>query len=214
MTGESVPAHHARGRTRTRRDVRCRRGRPRGRHGDRCRYRTGWDRRAVARTIAAGFAVDCRTQSAGTVIATIAVGIGIGFMAVSLLVGMPATDGFLFGVGVTVAARSRGPPADGHAVAGDGRQADGAQPCPRTPPRGGRDARLDDLHLHRQDRDADLQRDVDRRPSGHRAARGWGARRQRLRPDLADRHRTDSGPPPSNCRGGGTALLRRAGRPV
>jgi calcium-translocating P-type ATPase len=37
------------------------------------------------------------------VIATIAVGIGIGFMAVSLLVGMPATDGFLFGVGVTVA---------------------------------------------------------------------------------------------------------------
>ena len=37
------------------------------------------------------------------VIATVAVGIGIGFVGVSLLVGMSATDGFLFGVGVTVA---------------------------------------------------------------------------------------------------------------
>lgn len=37
------------------------------------------------------------------VIAAIAVGIGVGFVAVSLLVGMSAADGFLFGVGVTVA---------------------------------------------------------------------------------------------------------------
>ena len=63
------------------------------------------------------------------VIAAIAVGIGIGFMAVSLLVGMPATDGFLFGVGRDRRARSRGPPTDRHVVTGDGRQADVAQPC-------------------------------------------------------------------------------------
>ena len=37
------------------------------------------------------------------VIATIAVGVGIGFFGISLLVGMPATHGFLFGVGVMVA---------------------------------------------------------------------------------------------------------------
>ena len=37
------------------------------------------------------------------VIAAIAIGIGIGFFALSALVGMPATDGFLFGIGVMVA---------------------------------------------------------------------------------------------------------------
>jgi magnesium-transporting ATPase (P-type) len=37
------------------------------------------------------------------VIASIAVGIGVGFFLVSLLVGMAPSDGFLFGVGVTVA---------------------------------------------------------------------------------------------------------------
>ncbi len=37
------------------------------------------------------------------VVAAIAVGVGIGFFAVSQLVGMAAGDGFLFGVGVTVA---------------------------------------------------------------------------------------------------------------
>lgn len=37
------------------------------------------------------------------IVAIIAVSVGVGFTAVSLLVGMPATDGFLFGVGVTVA---------------------------------------------------------------------------------------------------------------
>jgi calcium-translocating P-type ATPase len=37
------------------------------------------------------------------IIATIAVGVGVGFFAISLLVGMPATHGFLFGVGVMVA---------------------------------------------------------------------------------------------------------------
>ena len=36
-------------------------------------------------------------------VALIAVGVGIGFFAIALLVGMPATDGFLFGVGVMVA---------------------------------------------------------------------------------------------------------------
>ncbi len=36
-------------------------------------------------------------------VAAIAVGVGFGFVAVSLLVGMSLTDGFLFGVGVTVA---------------------------------------------------------------------------------------------------------------
>jgi magnesium-transporting ATPase (P-type) len=37
------------------------------------------------------------------IIAFIAVGVGIGFFAVALLVGMPAVDGFVFAVGVTVA---------------------------------------------------------------------------------------------------------------
>lgn len=37
------------------------------------------------------------------IIAAIAVGVGVGFFALSLLSGMPATDGFLFGVGVMVA---------------------------------------------------------------------------------------------------------------
>jgi cytochrome bd-type quinol oxidase subunit 2 len=36
-------------------------------------------------------------------VAVIAVAVGVGFIAVSLLVGMSLTDGFLFGVGVTVA---------------------------------------------------------------------------------------------------------------
>ncbi|WP_116998169.1 cation-translocating P-type ATPase [Desertimonas flava] len=37
------------------------------------------------------------------VVAVIAVGVGVGFFGISLLVGTPATDGFLFGIGVMVA---------------------------------------------------------------------------------------------------------------
>jgi P-type E1-E2 ATPase len=37
------------------------------------------------------------------IIAVIAIGVGVVFFAVSLLVGTPATDGFLFAIGVTVA---------------------------------------------------------------------------------------------------------------
>jgi len=37
------------------------------------------------------------------IIAAIAVGIGVGFFGLSVLVGMPTTDGFLFGIGVMVA---------------------------------------------------------------------------------------------------------------
>jgi E1-E2 ATPase/Cation transporter/ATPase, N-terminus len=71
--------------------------------------------------------------------------------------------------------------ADGDAVAGNGCTADGRSPRADPSIGIGRDARFDDVHLHRQDRHADLQRD------GRRGGvdPGWGRKncRQWLRPD-------------------------------
>ena len=64
---------------------------------------------------------------------------------------------------------------DGHVVARDRRAADGDSARAGAPPRGGGDAGLDHLHLHRQDRHVDAQRDGSRRGVDARR-RGRGER--------------------------------------
>ena len=78
-------------------------------------------------------------------------------------VGTPASDGFLFAVGVTVALVPEGLLPTVTLSLAIGAQRMAAPPRARPPPRGGRDARLDDVHLHRQDRHAHPQRDGGRR---------------------------------------------------
>ena len=111
-------------------------------------------------------------------IAWIAVGVGGSFFAISVLLGIPLSEGFVFGIGVTVALGARGPLADRHAEPGVGGGAHGRPPGAGTEPRSGGDPRVDDVRVHRQDGDADTERD-DRRPclDPHR---GSGDRRPRV----------------------------------
>ena len=119
------------------------------------------------------------------VIAAVAVAVGVDFFGVALLVGTA-------GVGrVPVRGRcdGRGGPggaaADRHPVAGDRvRSAWPQTPRARPPSGGGRDTRVDDVHLHRQDRHPHPQRDGGRR--GLDAAR----RRPRSRASATSRSPT------------------------
>ena len=61
------------------------------------------------------------------VIAVVAIGVGATFFCVALLIGMPAADGFLFAVGVTVAVVPEGPAAHRHLVVGHRCAANGAK---------------------------------------------------------------------------------------
>ena len=95
-------------------------------------------------------------------IAAIAVGVGGLFLLVSLLVGNPLEDGYVFAIGVGGPGPG-GAAANRDAVAGMGRRTDGQAPDPRAQPGGRRDARFDDVHLHRQDGNLDPQPDDRRR---------------------------------------------------
>ena len=129
------------------------------------------------------------------------------FFGVALLLGMRPTDGLPVRRRRHRRAGPGGPAADRHALAGPGRPADG-RPQRAGPPAGiGRDARLDHVHLHRQDRHADPQRDGGRRgvdpgrrrvrrtapatsptARSRRTRRPWrGARSSRPRPRAARR---------------------------
>ena len=139
---------------------------------------------ASPRTAAAREPARPRLDRVVTVVAVLAVGVGVAFFGLALLLGTPPSDGFLLRDRGDRRARPRGPAPDRHAVAGPGGAAHGRPARPRPPPRGGRDARLDHVHLHRQDRHPDPQRD-DRRPGLDADRRGAGRRRHRLRPDGA-----------------------------
>ncbi len=78
--------------------------------------------------------------------------------------------------------RPRGVVAHRDAVVGDRRATHGSRTCPGTPTRVRRDARLDHLHLHRQDRHAHPEPDAHRRgvdAEGQSAARRRGLRARR-----------------------------------
>ena len=109
---------------------------------------------------------------------------GVPSSGVALLLGMPASDGFLLRGRRDGRPRARGPLPTVTALAGHAAPADGRTSTPGAAARGGRDARLDHLHLHRQDRDADPQRDDRRSRSGRRGGSVTRSRR-RLRPNGA-----------------------------
>ena len=90
--------------------------------------------------------------------------------------------------------RSRGSTPDGHGLTGDRCSAHGGAPRARTPPRVGRDAGIDHVHLHRQDRNADAQPDDGRRrvdTFGEDHHRRWWVRPQCGDHDDADRRGRD-----------------------
>ncbi len=96
-------------------------------------------------------------------IALIAVGVGGGFFVLTLFLDTPPSDGFVFAIGITVALVPEGLLPDRDAVAGDRRPADGRRARTRSTAGVGRDTRFDDVHLHRQDRNAHPEPDEDRR---------------------------------------------------
>ena len=70
------------------------------------RVRTpGWPRSPASRRRSEHAPTPLRLELArvSRVIAVVAIGVGAVFFGVALLIGMPASDGFLFAVGVTVA---------------------------------------------------------------------------------------------------------------
>ena len=82
------------------------------------------------------------------------------FLIIAWLVGIRLTDAFLFALGVTVALVPEGLLPTDQPVARHWRAADGRARRAGAAAGVGRDAGLDDVHLHRQDRNADAQRDV------------------------------------------------------
>ena len=113
-------------------------------------------------------------------VAAVAIGVGVGFFALALLLG---------GNGHGSApvrrrargARAGGAAADCHAVPGPGGPADGREARAGAPAGGGRDPRRHHLHLHRQDRHPDPERDDLRRGMDTGRNRHDGAG-HRLRP--------------------------------
>ena len=92
-------------------------------------------------------------------IAFMALGVGGLFFGVSMLLGNSAKDGFVFAIGVTVALVPEALlPTVTLALAWGAEQMAKRNVLVRYA-RCGRDARVDDVHLHRQDRHADPQRD-------------------------------------------------------
>ena len=103
------------------------------------------------------------------VIAAIAVGVGAAFFGLVLLLGNAASDGFVFAIGVTVALVPEALlPTVTLSLAWGAEQMAKRNVLVRGP-RGGRDARFHDVHLHRQDGHA------------HRATR-WPSSRRGPRP--------------------------------
>ncbi len=96
-------------------------------------------------------------------IAVAAVTVGVGFFAVALLLGTSASRRLLVRRGCDRRACPGGTPPDGHPLACHRRAADGGASRFGAPSRGGRDARIDHVHLYRQDRHLDAQRNDRRR---------------------------------------------------
>jgi magnesium-transporting ATPase (P-type) len=112
------------------------------------------------------------------VIAASAIGTGVGFFLLAVVVGMPASDGFLFAVGVTVALVPEGllPTVTLSLAVGAQRMAARHALVRRLE---AVETGVDEVHLHGQDGDADPQRDVCRRGLAPRRRRP--DRRHRLR---------------------------------
>ena len=104
-------------------------------------------------------------------VALIAVGVGLVFFGIALGVGSPASDGFLFAIGVTVALVPEGLLPTVTLSLAMGAQRMAARARARPPSGVGRDTRVDDLHLHRQDRNTHPKRDGRRRGVDARRAR-------------------------------------------
>ena len=149
-------------------------------------------------------------------IATIAVGVGgVVLRSSRCCSGCPPRDGFLFAIGVTVALVPEGLLPTVTLSLAIGRAAHGAAPRAGAPARGGRDARLDDVHLHRQDGDADPQRDgrrggVDAGRHGHGSRAPATSRPATVECDADDGEaaRARSRAPPRGARSGRMRELR------
>ena len=114
------------------------------------------------------------------IIAAVAIAVGVAFFSIALLLGTPASNGFLFAVGVTVAVVPCGllPTVTLSLAMGAQRMAQRRALVRHLEAVETLGSTINHVHLHRQNRNADPKRDVGRRDLD---ARGHGHRaRQRL----------------------------------